>query len=85
MSSLLFDDARTLHSFAGIVTCREGKEKILKKIEERKDILTSWVTLDVLFINEGAQVSQRVFETIEFIARSSRKNNFPFRWSPSDV
>ena len=74
MSSLLFDDARTLYSFAGISTCRE---KLLKQIEERRDKLTSWATLDVLFIDEEAQLSQRVFETIEFIARSIRKNNFP--------
>ena len=76
MSSLLFDDARTLHSFAGIGTCREGKKKMLKQIEERRD-KTSWATFDVLFIDEGAQLSQRVFETIEFIARSSRKTIFP--------
>ena len=53
MSSLLFDDARTLHSFAGIGICREGKEEILKRIEERKDKLTSWSSLEVLVIDEG--------------------------------
>ena len=78
MSSLLFDDARTLHSFAGIGICREGKEEILKRIEERKDKLTSWSSLEVLVIDEGAQISKRVFETIEFIARSIRRNSFPF-------
>ena len=72
MSSLLFDDARILHSFAGIGTCREGEQKILKQIDERRDKLTSWATLDVLFINEGSQLTQRVFETTEFIARSIR-------------
>ena len=78
MSSLLFDDAKTLHSFAGIGICREGKEEILKRIEERKDKLTSWSPLEVLVIDQGAQISKRVFETIEFIARSIRRNSFPF-------
>ena len=78
MSSLLFDDAKTLHSFAGIGICREGKEEILRRIEERKDKLTSWSSLEVLVIDEGARISKRVFETIEFIARSIRRNSFPF-------
>ena len=55
MSSLLFDDARTLHSFAGIGICHEGKEEILKRIEERKDKLTSWSSLEVLVIDEGVR------------------------------
>ena len=67
-----------MHSFAGIGICREGKEEILKRIEERKDKLTSWSSLEVLVIDEGAQISKRVFETIEFIARSIRRNSFPF-------
>ena len=74
MSSLLFDDARTLHSLDGIGICREGKEEILKGIEERKDKLTSWSSLEVLVIDEGVQISKSVFETIQFIARSIRRN-----------
>ena len=55
MSSLLFDYASTFHSFSGI--CKEGKEEILKRIEQRHDKLSAWAALDVLFIEEGAQVN----------------------------
>ena len=78
MSSWLFDDTSTLHSFSGIGICREGKEEILKRIEQRQDKLSAWAALDVLFIDEGAQISCRLFETVEYIARNIQKSTLPF-------
>ena len=34
MAILLFTGAKTLHSFSGIGTCREGKEEILKRLKQ---------------------------------------------------
>ena len=79
MSSLLFDDASTLHSFSGrIGICRKGEEEILKRTEKRQDKLSAWAALDVLFIDKGEQISCRVFETVEYMARNIRKNALPF-------
>ena len=75
---LLFDNTSTLHWFSGIGICRESKEEILKRIEQRQDKLSAWAALDVLFIDEGAQISCRVSESVEYVARNIWKSTLPF-------
>ena len=72
MSSLLFDDASTFHSFSGIGICKEGKEEILKRIEQRHDKLSAWAALLMccLSTREHRLV---VFKTVKNIARNIRK------------
>ena len=74
ISSLLFDNAMTLHSFAGIGTCRWDKNEILAQVLQQREKLQRWIDIETLIIDEGSMISARVFETIEFLARSIRKN-----------
>ena len=69
MSSLLFKDASTLHSFAGIGTCSRPRTVLLEQIKRNEEIWKRWADLEVLIIDEGSQISAKVFETVEYIAR----------------
>ena len=79
MATLLFTGAKTLHSFSGIGTCREGKEEILKRLKQlHVDHLRQWQELEVLIIDETSMISSRVLETVEFVMRSVRNSDRPF-------
>ena len=66
ISTLLFESAKTLHSFANINTCREAKEDIFKRIKTSSpDIIKKWQSLEALIIDEALLIMHAVYSQHE--------------------
>ena len=78
ISSTFFKQARTLHSFAGIGICAEEKDALMKRVLSKPATVQEWRDLDCLVIDEISQISARVLEAVDFVARQIRGNCQPF-------
>jgi ATP-dependent DNA helicase PIF1 len=70
----------TLHSFAGLGRQELTLEEHLAKINRRPEVVRTWQTTRILFIDEVGMVSATNFSLLDGIARSLRKDarNTPF-------
>ncbi len=50
---------------------------MLRNVKARSSVVDGWKTIECLIINEVSQISSHVLETVDYLARSLRENNFP--------
>lgn len=75
---LLNCNARTIHSWSGIKLARGPKHEIIRDIIKNKKLSNTWKHTDLLIIDEVSMLSLKIFELLEEIGRTIRKNSRPF-------
>jgi len=77
-TSAILIGGSTLHSFLGIGLGSGNVEFLYMGIKNRNYILSRWIDLDVLIIDEISMLSPVLFDKLENLARIIRKNDLPF-------
>jgi ATP-dependent DNA helicase PIF1 len=72
MACSLYDDAMTLHSFAGIKNSRMNVDAIVSSVMSQDACKCRWLETDVLVIDEVSQLSAKNFELINILAQQIR-------------
>lgn len=75
---LLECKAKTVHSGAGIGLGNGTVEQMVTKIMKNKYAKATWKGTDILIIDEVSMMSQKLFEMLDAIGKSVRRNNKPF-------
>lgn len=75
---LLQCKAKTVHSFAGIGLGNGDPLDIVSKIMKSKYKKRPWLEVDVLVVDEVSMLSKRLFELLDLIGKTVRKNQNPF-------
>lgn len=71
--------AKTIHSWAGIGIASGTKEEIVAKALKNSRTLSRWRSVKTLIIDEVSMMSVKIFEVLDRIAKSARKQYlFPF-------
>lgn len=68
----------TLHSFAGIGLGKENVDALLKKIRKNRKSLNRWRNIKVLVLDEVSMVDGVLFDKLNEIGKSLRRNERPF-------
>lgn len=71
---LLGGGTRTLHSWSGIGLGTGPLAKIQQKVLYNKKAVKRWKKTNILIVDEVSMMSKKIFDTIEHIARQTRKN-----------
>ena len=77
-TSALLLNGTTLHSYLGIGYGKSTEEILTTKILTSSWIKKRWVMLETLIIDEISMLDPDLFDKLESISRSIRKNNKPF-------
>lgn len=77
-SVLLNCKAKTLHSWAGVGLANGTTEQLIQKIKKNKFSKTAWKKTDILVVDEVSMLSLKMFNALNAIGRSIRKNDKPF-------
>ena len=77
-TSALLINGTTLHSFLGIGLGKASVDILYLNIVKKPYIAKRWRDLNVLVIDEISMLDPELFDKIEQLARSIRKNNKPF-------
>jgi ATP-dependent DNA helicase PIF1 len=77
-SVLLECKAKTLHSWSGIGLGKGTIEQLIKKIQKNKHSKALWKETDILVVDEVSMMSLKLFETLDAIGKSVRKDRRPF-------
>jgi ATP-dependent DNA helicase PIF1 len=77
-SILLNCNARTLHSWSGIKLAKGAKNKIIESVASNRNAVRNWKKAKILIIDEVSMLSRKIFEIIEEVARTIKKNTLPF-------
>lgn len=76
---LIGHHAKTIHSWAGIGLGKDDAMKLVSGIRKYGyKAMRRWLTTNVLIIDEISMMTADVFEKLDFVARSIRKNMKPF-------
>ena len=75
---LLECKAKTVHSWAGIGLGQNSISHLVNKINKNKYAKKSWKSVDILVIDEVSMMSRKLFETLDAIGQTIRKNSKPF-------
>ena len=75
---LLNCKATTLHSWAGIGLGIGSQDSIIQKIKRNKFAYAIWKATDILVVDEVSMLSRKLFDLLNAIGKSLRKNNKPF-------
>jgi ATP-dependent DNA helicase PIF1 len=75
---LLDCKAKTIHSWANIGIGNGSIEGMIMKIKKNKFAKLNWQNIEVLIIDEVSMMSQKIFEMLDAIGKSIRKNSKPF-------
>lgn len=75
---LLNCNARTLHSWSGIKLAKGDRETVINKVVNNRNAKKSWKKTNILILDEVSMLSKKVFEIIEEIARTIKKDSRPF-------
>lgn len=76
---LLGREAKTIHSWAGIGLGKDDAIKLVAGIRKYGyKAMRRWLTTHVLIIDEVSMMTADVFEKLDFVGRSIRKNMKPF-------
>ena len=70
--------AKTVHSFAGIGLGNGDPVDIVTKIMKSKYKKRAWLDIEVLIVDEVSMLSKRLFELLDFVAKTVRRNDKPF-------
>lgn len=77
-SILLNCKAKTLHSWAGIGLANRTTEQLITKIKKNKNLKAIWKETDILVIDEVSMLSLKLFNMLNDIGKTIRKNQKPF-------
>lgn len=77
-ANILGCNATTLHSWAGVGLGTGKFESILKKIKRNKNKKESWLSTEVLILDEISMLSLELFVLLDTIGRSIRNQDKPF-------
>ena len=77
-SVLLECKAKTLHSWSGIGLGKGTIEQLIKKIQKNKHSKALWKETDILVVDEVSMMSLKLFEAMDAIGKSVRKDRRPF-------
>ena len=75
-NSALLIHGKTLHSYLGIGISRDTQDMMTKVRKYRK--VKTWLSTDVLVIDEVSMLSKELFESIDYIAKELIQNPRPF-------
>jgi ATP-dependent DNA helicase PIF1 len=75
---LLECKAKTLHSWSGIGLGKGPIEQLIKKVNKNKHSKALWKETNILVVDEVSMMSLKLFETLDAIGKSVRKNSKPF-------
>jgi ATP-dependent DNA helicase PIF1 len=75
---LLNCGAKTLHSWSGMGLGSASADAILAKIRKNKHSLKQWKSTEILIVDEVSMLSLKMFDALDYIGRSIRKNAKPF-------
>ena len=75
---LLECKAKTIHSWSGVGVGNGTIEQIVNRVIKNKPTKLKWIEIDVLVVDEVSMMSQKLFETLDIIAKKIRKNLKPF-------
>lgn len=70
--------AKTIHSWAGIGLGTGTTESIVKKVATNYFKCKEWRKTSILIIDEISMMSKKVFEMLDLIGKTIKKNNKPF-------
>ena len=76
--SALLINGTTIHSFAGIGLGKGSAEAIVTTIMKKSYLMKRWRELDTLILDEISMLSPDLFDKLEQIARTVRRNEKPF-------
>ena len=68
----------TIHSFAGIGIHDSDINQTLKRIRQNETAVERWHACEVLIIDEISMLDGQLFDTLEYVARVIRGNDYPF-------
>jgi ATP-dependent DNA helicase PIF1 len=77
-SVLLECKAKTLHSWSGIGLGKGTIENLIKKVQKNKHSKAAWRETEILVVDEVSMMSLKLFETLDAIGKSVRKDRRPF-------
>jgi ATP-dependent DNA helicase PIF1 len=69
---------KTIHSWSGIKLGKGSKDEIVRQVMKRDRVVKEWRRTQVLVVDEVSMLSNKLFDTLETIARTTRKSNKPF-------
>jgi ATP-dependent DNA helicase PIF1 len=75
---LLDCKAKTLHSWAAIGLGTLPVDQLITKINKNRFAKANWKTTDILVVDEVSMMSQKLFELLDAIGKSIRRNSRPF-------
>ena len=75
---LLDCKAKTLHSWAAIGLGTLPVDQLITKITKNRFAKANWKTTDILVVDEVSMMSQKLFELLDAIGKSIRRNSRPF-------
>jgi ATP-dependent DNA helicase PIF1 len=75
---LLECKAKTLHSWASIGLGTASLDQLITKIMKNRYAKDNWKNTDILVVDEVSMMSQKLFELLDAIGKTVRKNNKPF-------
>lgn len=70
--------ASTIHSFAGIKDGRRSLSQLLDRIDGNPEAKDRWRRNDILVIDEVCMLSEKIFNSTEYISRKVRQETRPF-------
>jgi ATP-dependent DNA helicase PIF1 len=71
-------NARTIHSWAGIGLGNKTLSDLVLKINGNRYLRASWSEIEILVIDEISMMSRKLFDLLNAIARSVRRDARPF-------
>jgi ATP-dependent DNA helicase PIF1 len=75
---LLECKAKTLHSWASIGLGTASLDQLITKIMKNRYAKDNWKNTDILVVDEVSMMSQKLFELLDAIGKTIRKNSKPF-------
>ena len=75
---LLECKAKTLHSWAGIGLGTGSLDQLVTKIMKNRFLKSNWKDTDILVVDEVSMMSQKLFELLDAIGKTIRRNSRPF-------
>jgi ATP-dependent DNA helicase PIF1 len=76
--SALLIGGTTIHSFAGIGLGQGSEEAMVMNIMKKSYLLRRWMKLQVLVLDEVSMMSPELFDKLEYVTRTIRRNERPF-------
>jgi ATP-dependent DNA helicase PIF1 len=71
-------NARTIHSWSGIRLAKGPSRQIIQNVLKNRQAVSSWKKVKILVIDEVSMLSLKIFELLEELARTIRKDPRPF-------